>query len=89
MNNYEGGYPPGAANDKRAPYNQEENPDISIDVTITMTLSKTVTIHTNNYIKTPERDEDNSVFFSIDYSDSNFKEDVENQVKLPSDSFPD
>lgn len=36
-------YPPGAANDPRAPYNEDELEEI--DVTISITCSKSTTIH--------------------------------------------
>jgi hypothetical protein len=41
--------PPGAANDPNAPYNEIVVPDMEFDVTISMSLSKTVTCMTNKY----------------------------------------
>ena len=43
-------YPPGAEHDPNAPYNQEEVPEKEFDVTCSQSLSKTVTVWTNNYI---------------------------------------
>lgn len=43
-------YPPGAANDPNAPYNEIEVPEKEFDVTISMSLSKTVSCLTNDYI---------------------------------------
>lgn len=43
-------YPAGAYNDSDAPYNQEDVPDMDFEVTCSQTLSKTVTVTTNNYI---------------------------------------
>ena len=45
-----GYYPPGAEFDSNAPYNEVKVPDKDFDVTCCQTLSKTVTITTNNYI---------------------------------------
>ena len=45
-----GYYPPGAEFDPSAPYNQEEVPDEDFEITCSQSLSKTVTVTTNNYI---------------------------------------
>ena len=50
-------YPPGAANDPNAPYNEVEVPEREFDVTISMSLSRTVQCYTNKYI--PEIDKEN------------------------------
>lgn len=42
-------YPAGAYRDPNAPYNQVDAPDKEFDVTCCQTLSKTVTVVTNNY----------------------------------------
>lgn len=47
-------YPPGAENDPSAPWNEVSVPEREFDITISQTLSKTVTITTDNYI--PEVD---------------------------------
>lgn len=39
-----GGYPLGAADDPRAPYNQKEPKDIEVEVTVSVTYSKTFKI---------------------------------------------
>lgn len=62
----------------RAPWNQEDNPEEEIEVTISMTLSKNVKIKVTDYIK----DEDGN----IDYSDCNLREAVMDQIYLPCDS---
>lgn len=49
-------YPPGAANNPNAPYNEVEIPEREFDVTISMSLSRTVQCYTNKYI--PEIDEE-------------------------------
>lgn len=43
-------YPAGAYNDPNAPYNQEDVPDKDFEVTCSQTLSRTVTVTTNNYV---------------------------------------
>jgi len=43
-------YPAGAYNDPNAPYNQEDVPDMDFEVTCSQTLSRTVTVTTNNYV---------------------------------------
>lgn len=43
-------YPPGAANDPNAPYNQKEQESINIDVCVSCTLSKSTTIKGNSEV---------------------------------------
>lgn len=45
-------YPPGAANDPEAPYNEPNIPEIEFEVTASFSLSKTVKCMSNDY--TPE-----------------------------------
>ena len=49
-------YPAGAYNDPRAPYNEVDIPERDFEVTISQTLSRTVTIVTDDYY--PEYDEE-------------------------------
>ena len=51
-----GYYPPGAEFDPNAPYNEVEIPEREFEVTISQTLSRTVTIVTDDYY--PEYDEE-------------------------------
>lgn len=54
-------YPPGAAHDPNAPYNEPLIPERDFDVEVTITMSKVVTITTDNYV--PEcDDEDGSMY---------------------------
>lgn len=76
-------YPMGAEYDPRAPWNQEEHPDQEIEVTISVTLSKTVKISVNDYIVT-EKDEDGNP--AIDYSMCNLKSAVDEQIYLPQEA---
>ena len=49
-------YPPGAAHDPNAPYNEPLIPERDFDVEVTITMSKVVTITTDNYV--PEYDDE-------------------------------
>ena len=42
-----GYYPPGAEYDPDAPYNQEEPPEVLVELTATETLTKTISAYTN------------------------------------------
>jgi hypothetical protein len=64
-------YPPGAANDPNAPYNEVEVPEREFDVTISMSLSRTVQCYTNKYI--PEIDEEDGHLY-VDTSDTPWSE---------------
>jgi hypothetical protein len=64
-------YPPGAAHDPNAPYNEVEVPEREFDVTISMSLSRTVQCYTNKYI--PEVDEENGHLY-VDTSDTPWSE---------------
>lgn len=84
MDNY--AYPTGADN-KDAPWNQTDNPEKEIDVTVSITLSKTVKIKVSDYeITGSGKDESGEYFEDIDYSDCNLIEAVENQVYLPQEA---
>ncbi len=78
-------YPPGAANDPRAPYNQCENPEVEVEVTVSITLSKTVKVLVTDYDLIDNVDEDGAVF-ERDFSNTNFLAAVEEQVILPQDA---
>lgn len=78
MNNYN--YPAGA-DTKDAPWNQEVKPCREIEVTVSITLSKTVEIEVDDY--TYEMDEDGTPY--IDYSTCNLKRAVKDQVILPNE----
>ena len=42
-------YPPGAANDPNAPWNQVDVPEKDFDITCSQSLSRTAVVTTNNY----------------------------------------
>lgn len=85
MNNL-GDYPLGAKNDSRAPWNEEENPEVEIDVTVSVTLSKTVKVKVKDYDIDEGTDEDGNYYCDIDFTDTNLLAAVEEQIILPQDA---
>lgn len=87
MDNYN--YPIGADNDL-APWNQEDNPEREIEVTVSVTLSKTIKVKVSDYeVTNSGKDEDGNYFEEVDYSNCDLKEAVINQELLPQDKCPD
>jgi predicted RNA binding protein YcfA (HicA-like mRNA interferase family) len=85
MNNCD--YPLGA-DTKDAPWNQEELPEREIEVTVSVTLSKTVKIKVSDYTITDSgKDEDGEYFEDADYSDCDLKGAVEEQIILPQNAW--
>lgn len=83
MDNYN--YPMGA-DTKDAPWNQKELPEKEIEVTVYITLSKTVKIKVSDYTVYSNEDDNGNHFEEVDYSDCNLKEAVEKQVYLPQEA---
>lgn len=85
MDNYS--YPIGA-DTPNAPWNQVDNPEREIEVTVSVTLSKTVKIKVSDYSITDSgKDEDGEYFEDIDYSKCDLKRAVEEQITLPQDAY--
>ena len=85
MDNYN--YPMGA-DTKDAPWNQVDNPEREIEVTVSVTLSKTVKIKVSDYqITDSGKDEDGKYFEDIDYSNCDLKSIVEEQILLPQNAY--
>ena len=81
MDNYN--YPMGA-DTKDAPWNQVDSPEREIEVTVSVTLSKTVKIKVSDYeITDSGKDEDGEYFEDIDCSNCDLKSAVEEQIVLP------
>lgn len=79
MNNYD--YPMGA-DTPDAPWNQVELPEQEIEVTISVTLSKTVKVRVDDYsIETGEDEGGPYTFYN--YSDCDINKAVEEQIVLP------
>ena len=70
-----GYYPIGAEFDPKAPYNEEIIPDKEVEVTISVTLSKTVKITVNDYTIDEEG--------YCDFSECDLHKAVKKQIKLP------
>lgn len=77
-----GYYPPGAEFDPNAPWNQANLPEKEIEVTISVTLSKTMKVMVNDYKVEEDADEDRR-YLSYDFSDCDLHKAVEDQVVLP------
>lgn len=83
-----GYYPPGAEHDPNAPWNQVDNPEREIEVTVSVILSKTVKIKVSDYeITDSGKDEDGEYFEDIDYSNCDLKSAVKEQITLPQDGY--
>ena len=80
-------YPLGADNPD-APWNQKENPKREIEVTVSVTLSKTIKVKVSDYdIINSGKDEDGEYFEDIDYSNCDLKGAVEEQIVLPQNAY--
>lgn len=76
-------YPMGA-DDSSAPWNEKTMHPVNVDVVVTITLSKMVTIRTNRYTRTHiGNDEDGSPEY--DYEFNELASDVLENVSLPND----
>ena len=71
-NNYD--YPCGADN-PRAPWNEIELPPKEVEVTVSVTISKTIKVPVRDYIIDEEG--------NIDFSECDLKKAVEENVRLP------
>lgn len=81
MDNYN--YPIGADN-STAPWNEKTIPEKEIEVTVSITLSKTVKVEVSDYkILDSGKDEEGRYFEDIDYSECDLKKAVEEQITLP------
>ena len=80
-----GYYPMGAEFDKNAPYNQVESEPLELEVTVSVTLSKTMKIKVNDYLEEIEDDEEGK-HRNIDFSVCDLQSAVNNQIYLPQDS---
>lgn len=84
----ESGYYPLGADTEDAPWNQTDNTEREIEVTVSVTLSKTVKVKVSDYAITDSgKDEDGEHFEDIDYSKCDLKRAVEEQITLPQDAY--
>lgn len=85
MDNYN--YPMGA-DCGSAPWNEgEDTSPIEIDVTVSITMSKTFTITVDDYSVDIEVDEDGYVSRDIDFSNCNLTKAVNSQICLPDKAY--
>ena len=84
MDNYN--YPIGS-DTKDAPWNQKELPEKEIEVTVYITLSKTVKIKVSDYTIYSIEADNGKCFDDIDYSDCDLKEAVKDQIILPQNAY--
>ena len=80
MNNYD--YPMGA-DTPDAPWNQVDPEPRKIEVTISITLSKTVEVEVTDYTAEEDYDEDGYNGINYDYSECDLEQAVRDQVTLP------
>lgn len=62
-----------------------ENPEVEVEVTVSITLSKTVKVLVTDYDLIEDSDEEGSYMIK-DFTDTNFLAAVEEQVILPQDA---
>ena len=80
MNNYN--YPMGA-DTPDAPWNQVDPEPREIEVTVSITLSKTVKVEVTDYTAEEDYDEDGYNGINYDYSECDLEQAVRDQVTLP------
>lgn len=81
MNNY-----PIGADTSDAPWNQVDPEPKKIEVTVSITLSKTVEVEVTDYTVKKEFDEEGYRGTSYDFSECNLKQAVRDQITLPNDN---
>ena len=81
-----GYYPAGAEYDPRAPWNQVEPKPKKVEVTVSITLSKTVEVEVTDYIAEEDIDEENNHNIIYDFSECNLEQAVRDQILLPNDT---
>lgn len=78
-----GDYPLGAKYDPRAPYNQEENPEVELEVCISVTYHRTSKIKVKDYkILEEGKGESGEYYCYRDFTNCDLVSAVENQVDL-------
>lgn len=81
-----GSYPVGAEHDPRAPWNSEDQKPVEIEVTVSLTISKTVRIEVDDYKEDKSIDDEGMPCVDYDFSECDLKEAVKQQIYLPEDS---
>ena len=83
MNNYD--YPIGS-DIPDAPWNQVEPKSKKVEVTVSITLSKTVEVEVTDYTAEEDIDEENNHNIIYDFSECNLEQAVRDQILLPNDT---
>ena len=76
-------YPTGTYNNPDAPWNEVAKKPQKIEVTVSITLSKTVEIEVDDYTTEEDFDEDGYQGIAYDFSECNLEQTVRNQITLP------
>ena len=76
-------YPTGTYDNPDAPWNEVTKKPQKVEVTVSITLSKTVEIEVDDYTTEEEIDEEGNHNISYDYSECNIGQAVRDQVTLP------
>lgn len=83
MNNYD--YPI-SSDTPDAPWNQIEPKPKKVEVTVSITLSKTVEVEVTDYTAEEDIDEENNHNIIYDFSECNLEQAVRDQILLPNDT---
>lgn len=70
-----------------APWNKEENKPRKIQVTVSITLSKTVEVEVTDYNTEKDYDEEGHPITNYDYSECNLEQAVKDQITLPNEAY--
>lgn len=86
MNLSLGDYPLGARDDPNAPYNEVDNPEVEIEVCVSITLHKTFKLKVKDYTIIAEGKDEDGYFCDRDFSDCDLCEAARNQLDLSAPS---
>lgn len=77
-------YPPGAANDPHAPYNQVENPEITVKIGVWYTVYKEIEVETSDYELEKDESEDGT-YINRNFDNTDFYSLIEEELPSPED----
>lgn len=76
-------YPANTYNNPEAPWNEKVNKPKKVEVTVSITLSKTVEVEVDDYTAEEDFDEDGYQGITYDFSECNLEQTVRDQITLP------
>ena len=76
-------YPTGTYNNPDAPWNEITKKPKKIEVTVSITLSKTVEVEVDDYTAEEDFEEDGYQGITYDFSECNLEQAVRDQITLP------